>query len=105
MRTAVVVAITTLATTGCFKATFSDARFQPAAERDVWVDEYVYGLVGSPELDVRDYCGAQPARVGLFENGWSFTLTLLSLGLYTPRVATIACAAPASSVRPTRSSR
>ena len=105
LRTAAVVGITTLFTTGCFKATLSDARFQHGAERDVWVDQYVFGLVGSPELDVREYCGAQPARVGLFENGWSFAVTLLTLGLYTPRVATIACAAPASSARPTRSSR
>src|SRR5215471_4137950 len=96
LRTAAMVAITASFTTGCFKATFSDARFQPAAERDVWVDQYVYGLVGSPELDVRDYCGAQPAKVGLFENGWSFAVTLLTLGLYTPRVATISCAAPAA---------
>jgi hypothetical protein len=95
VQTAAVLAFASSSATGCFKATLSDARF--ARERhEVWVDQYVFGLVGSPELDVREFCGDGAARVGFFENAWAVSSTLLSLGLYTPRVATIACAGPRS---------
>jgi hypothetical protein len=94
VQTAALLAFASSSATGCFKATISDARFQPREQHEVWVDQYVFGLVGSPELDVREFCSDGPARVGVFENAWAFATTLLSLGLYTPHVATIACAGP-----------
>lgn len=94
LQTAAVLVFASSSATGCFKATLSDARFQPREQHEIWVDQYVFGLVGSPELDVRDFCGDGPAQVGFFQNAWAVGTTLLSLGMYTPRVATIACAAP-----------
>ena len=91
VQTVAVLAVTSSATTGCFKATLSDARFRPAEQHQVWLDQYVFGLVGSPEVDVREFCRDGSARVGVFENGWAFGVTLLSLGIYTPRVAAITC--------------
>ena len=92
LKTAAALALATSASTGCFKATLSDARFQAREQHDIWVDQFVFGLVESEELDVREYCGGGSARVGVHENAWSFGATLLSLGFYTPRVATITCA-------------
>jgi hypothetical protein len=104
VQTAALLAFASSSATGCFKATLSDARFRPSEEHEVWVDQYFFGLVGSPELDVREFCGDGPARVGVFENAWAFGTTLLSLGMYTPRVATISCAGPRPSNPPSRRS-
>jgi hypothetical protein len=107
IQTAVAVAIASVASsalTGCFKASLSDARFRPGEQHEVWVDQYVFGLVGSPELDIREFCRDGPAQVGVFENAWAFGVTLLSLGIYTPRVATIACIDPRPPVPAGRSS-
>lgn len=104
LKTAAALALAASASTGCFKATLSDARFQAREQHEVWVDQFVFGLVESEELDVREYCGGGSAGIGVHENAWSFSATLLSLGFYTPRVATITCAGPGPSGSPERRS-
>ena len=85
--------VVSLSATGCVKATFSNAEVAPWDRHDVWLDRYLYGLIGSRDLDVRNYCGHGAAVVRVFQNGWSFSATILSLGIYSPAVASITCGA------------
>jgi hypothetical protein len=63
-----------------------------APTRNHWLPGYVFGIWGKAELDVRDDCptaGAARIRVGAT---WSTLLvSLVTLGLYTPRQVTVHC--------------
>jgi Bor protein len=63
--------------------------------REHWVPGYVFGLWGKAELDVRDDCpltGADNVRIGVT---WSTLLvSLLTVGMYTPREVRVQCRAP-----------
>jgi hypothetical protein len=78
--------------TGCFKATFEDARAPIGERHEVWLDGYLFGLSGSGDIDTRFFCESGPARVGVYETAGTWLLTLLSLGIYTPRKAAVTCA-------------
>jgi hypothetical protein len=79
--------------TGCFEATFVDARSPAEARQDVWLDGFLFGLVGSGEVDTRFFCESGPAKVGVYTNAGTWALTVLSLGIYTPKKAAVTCAA------------
>jgi hypothetical protein len=80
-------------TTGCVNAAFSNARVAGAERHDVWLHRYAYGLVGTRELDTRRYCARGAAEARVFESGSTLTLTVLTLGIYSPEVARITCGA------------
>ena len=65
-----------------------------SAPRTHWVSGYFFGLLGQAELDVRDDCpknGARDVRIG---GTWStIAVSLLTLGLYTPREVRLTCQA------------
>src|SRR5262245_57291748 len=86
-----VLAALSLAPTGCVKTTFSSPGFRPTEHYDVWLDRYLYGIVGSQELDTRRYCTHGVAAVRVFDSGWTIWATILSLGVYTPAVARVTC--------------
>jgi hypothetical protein len=74
---------------------FGCAGSAPAAQaptRNHWLPGYVFGIWGKAELDVRDDCptaGAARVRVG---TTWSTLLvSVVTLGLYTPREVTVHC--------------
>jgi hypothetical protein len=62
--------------------------------REHWVPAYVFGIWGKSELDVRDDCpttGAARVRVGAT---WSTVLvSIVTLGMYTPREVIVHCRA------------
>jgi hypothetical protein len=62
--------------------------------REHWVPAYVFGIWGKSELDIRDDCptaGAASVRVGAT---WSTVLvSLVTLGMYTPREVIVHCRA------------
>jgi hypothetical protein len=61
-------------------------------EYSAWTNGFVYGLIGSSSLDVRDVCTSGSARrVAVEQSGATTLLTLVSLGLYTPRKVRIHC--------------
>jgi hypothetical protein len=86
---AVVVALA--ATPGCFAATFVDARFAPQETHDVWVHGYLFGLIGTTGVDARYVCASDAVGVDVHESAVTWTLTVITLGVYTPRVAAITC--------------
>jgi Bor protein len=65
-----------------------------APVREHWAPAYVFGIWGKSELDVRDDCpttGAARVRVGAT---WSTVLvSVVTLGLYTPREVIVHCRA------------
>ena len=69
---------------------------RPAAEpvREHWVPGYAFGIWGRSELDLRDDCpttGAARVRIG---PTWSTLLvSVLTLGIYTPREVIVHCRA------------
>ncbi len=99
LRTALTAAVATLAASGCYSATFADARFQPDETHDVWLHGYVYGLVGSTAVDTRFSCRGEATGVGFHESAATFALTFVTLGIYTPRMATITCSGGAATAR------
>jgi Bor protein len=83
--------------TACFRATFESARSPERETHRLWVDGYFYGLVGAGELDTRFFCEGLPANVGVRQNAGTVVLMVLTLGIYTPRIAEITCeGAPAA---------
>jgi hypothetical protein len=60
-----------------------------------WVAGFAFGLYGTADLDVRDDCpstGAASIRIG---TTWSTLLvSVVTLGLYTPREVRVQCKAP-----------
>jgi hypothetical protein len=96
LRRALGVVAASCIATGCFKATFEDARSPAGARYEVWLDGYFFGLAGSGDVDTRFFCESAPVRVGVYESAETWALTVLSLGLYTPRRAVVTCARGAS---------
>lgn len=96
LRHALAMVAASFIATGCFKATFVDVRSPAATRHDVWLDGYLFGLIGTGEVDTRFFCESGPARVGVSESAGTWALTVLSLGIYTPRKAAISCAGTAS---------
>lgn len=88
--------IAVLVATGCFRVAVTDGAL-PSGERHApWNHVFLFGLAGEPELDVRRYCSTSAARVETGETLATLGVTVLTLGVYTPRQSTITCAAQAA---------
>lgn len=88
------VAALALTVCGC-ATTFRDARAPAGVERSEWANFYLIGLVGEAEVDVRDHCPTGRAReVWIGEDVLTLGVSLITLGIYTPRKVAITCAAP-----------
>ena len=61
--------------------------------RERWLPSYVFGMFGEPALDVRDVCASGAAtNIGVGANVGTVTVSVLTLGIYTPRKVWVACA-------------
>jgi len=79
-------------TTGC-AATLVDPRVPAGAEKSEWVDFYLFGLLGHEVVDVRDLCPtARAHEVHVGSNVATLGLSVVTLGIYTPRKVTVTCA-------------
>jgi hypothetical protein len=87
-------ALCAVASSGCFKATFGDPTQVPGIEHNRWTDFYLYGLVGDEVVDVNEFCSdgrAYQVRTG--GNFGSVLVTVVTLGIYAPRVVWVTCSA------------
>jgi len=76
---------------GC-AATFKDHRVPAGEERTKWAHFYFIGAVGEAEVDVRDHCPtARAHEVWVGEDVLTLGVSLLTLGIYTPRKVAITC--------------
>ncbi|MBX3182013.1 MAG: hypothetical protein KIT72_10855 [Polyangiaceae bacterium] len=75
---------------GCFRVSFVEAPTRAPSESH-WQHHFLFGLVGDPELDARDVCPQGAAELS-WSNGILTTgLTLITLGVYTPRELHVSC--------------
>ncbi len=57
-----------------------------------WVNGFAFGLVGSRAVDVRDVCPSGEATLVRTRQSFAtVTLSVVSLGLYTPRQVELHC--------------
>jgi hypothetical protein len=85
---------------GCYRASFyTDPKLVRGLEHDQWTDFFVFGLVGTQEIDVRSFCEGK--AIAEVKTGGNFATNLVSavtIGIYTPRKVYVTCAAgPAKS--------
>ena len=66
----------------------------PAHEiRERWLSSFVFGVFGEPALDVRDVCSSGKASaVSVGSNVGTVSVSIVTLGIYTPRKVWVACA-------------
>jgi hypothetical protein len=87
-----------LATSGCYKATFyKNASVVKGAEHDEWTDFFVFGMVGSEQFDVKKFCAnGDAAIIRTGGNVGTGVISVLTIGIYTPRKVYVTCAAPSA---------
>lgn len=79
---------------GC-AATFRDPRVAPGEEKTKWAHFYLVGSLGEAEVDVRDHCPtARAHEVWIGEDVLTLAVSVVTLGIYTPRKVAITCAKP-----------
>ena len=107
IRRALMTTLLAISATGCYKATFiANPQVVKGADHDQWNSFFLWGLVGDETLDVRQFCsGGQVAQVRTGANFLTGLVTLVTIGIYAPRMAYVWCAAghvgaPAAAVSP-----
>jgi hypothetical protein len=92
-----------LSASGCYKATFyKNPAVTKGEEHEEWTDFFVFGTVGSEQVDVRKFCPTgDVAVVRTGGNVGTGLVGALTIGIYTPRKVYVTCAAngPAPSAR------
>jgi hypothetical protein len=84
-----------LGITGCYKATFyQNPNAVAGARHERWSDFFILGLVGHEHFDVRDFCDQdEVAEVRTGGNFATGIVSLVTIGIYTPRKVYVTCAA------------
>ena len=93
------LAIAPLALQGCYKATFIKPSIPPGSQVEQWTDHYLFGLIGHEEVDVRLFCPGEVASIRTGGNVATDLVTVLTLGIYSPRKVYVTCAGSAGSPR------
>ncbi len=80
---------------GCYRATFyKDASTIKGEEHEEWTNFYVFGLVGTQNIDVKRFCPhGQVASVRTGGNFGTGLVGLVTIGIYTPRKVYVSCTA------------
>lgn len=101
LQNALLAGVLLTATSGCYRATFyRDPNVVKADEHEEWSDFYLFGLVGTESFEVRHFCPRGDAAVA--KTGGNFATGLVSvvtIGIYTPRKVYVTCAAPSDQTR------
>jgi hypothetical protein len=87
------VACAVLASSGCYKATFHQSSSAVrGAQHEEWTDYFLLGLVNHQTYDVRQLCGeTPPAAVRTGGNFLTGLVSVLTIGIYTPRKLYVSC--------------
>jgi hypothetical protein len=100
---AAIAAVTALGSVGCYKATFiSSPNAVRGEEHSTWNSFFLWGLVGSDEVDVKEFCpNGRVASIQTGQNVANWFLAGITFGIYSPRRTLIHCdasggAAPAA---------
>lgn len=92
----VLMTMTLLGSSGCYKATFVDdpRTAKREATHDEWTDHYVFGLIGDEQFDTNRWCPSGTGTVRTGGNAGTTTLTIITLGIYAPRKVYVTCNEP-----------
>lgn len=82
----------------CHKATFVDPAYPKVQTAERWTDFFLFGLVGEENIDAHAVCGDQIAAVRTGGNVGTDVVSIITLGIYTPRKIYVTCAAPVPAV-------
>jgi hypothetical protein len=86
-------ALTAWGSAGC-TATFTNPGVKAGEEHTEWSSYFLVGAIGKAEVDVRDYCPTGRAqRVRFGENLATLGVSLITIGIYTPRRVVVTCEA------------
>ena len=79
---------------GCYRATFiRDPQVVRGVEHDQWNHFFIFGLVGETDLDVRQFCpDGRVAEVQTQANFLNGLVSIVTIGIYTPRTVYVTCA-------------
>lgn len=91
---AATAALVCLGLSGCYKATFiRDAEAVRGEEHDQWTTFFLYGLIGTEEVDVKEFCpNGDVAVVRTGANFGTGFVSAITLGIYTPHKVYVTCA-------------
>ena len=81
-----------LGISGCYKATFYQGSTVAGTQHEAWESFFLYGLIGSPTVDVREFC--PDGQIASLSSGGNFgteLVSVLTVGLYTPRRVEVRC--------------
>jgi hypothetical protein len=87
--------------TGCYKATFiRDPSAVRGVEHDEWTSFFLFGLVNEKTIDVHHFCpNGDVAQIQTGANFGTGLVSILTLGIYTPRKVYVTCAANGRAMR------
>jgi hypothetical protein len=78
---------------GCYNVTYiAKTRMPAAAVHEEKMDFFVFGLVGEHDIQAGQRCPTGVARINTVQTPMNVFLTIITLGIYSPRTAKISCA-------------
>lgn len=85
------------ATSSCYKATVVNDQVVTTSDPtyEEWTDFFIFGLVGTEDFDVRSHCNGPAGKVRTGGNAGTWVVSVLTIGIYTPRKVYIHCAGAA----------
>ena len=87
----IVLAVALLAFGACHRTTYTTTR--PRGEtKSVWTHYYVLGLIGHAKIDAKKLCPNGVARIVGYQNVGHILLTVVTIGIYAPRMIAVTCA-------------
>jgi hypothetical protein len=82
-----------LLTSGCYNVTYmSKTRMPAAVVHEEKMNFFIFGLVGEHDIQAAQICPTGVAKIRTTETGVNVLLTIITLGIYSPRTAQITCA-------------
>ncbi|WP_394836128.1 Bor family protein [Pendulispora rubella] len=81
---------------GCFSTSLVNKNLTPGAEKhEEWNSFFFWGLAGEAEVNVADICHQRDAwKIEEGTNGATWFVSLITLGIYSPRKVYVTCAEP-----------
>lgn len=77
---------------GCFTYHYVNRSVIPGETHRSWGSFFLWGIIGHQYVDVREYCGQGEIReVNVGTNFFTWLVSSLTLGIYSPRVVVVQC--------------
>jgi hypothetical protein len=88
------LALGALVLNGCFTHDLRDARYAAGTRHQEWTNHFFWGLVGHETVDAGKWCGGgEVAGFGTGANGGTWFVSLITLGIYSPKTVWVDCSA------------